>query len=113
MSQPANTPDLAITFGVGALAVIATIAKGAQWQDPHTGKVNIFMLITGIATALVLAALVRAGGVHFGVEPWAQVAASGVLCYVGPDSILKSAASMILSKFGVKTNGDAGNAGKP
>lgn len=107
-APPANSPDLVTSIGVGALSVIASIAKAKEWQDPKTGKINAAMLASGLAASLVLAAVIRAAGVHFGVEPWAQVAAAGVLCYVGPDPIIRAVASAItglaLKRLGVQPN---------
>lgn len=104
--------DLATSLGVGALAVVGGVAKGAQWRDPKTGSMSIAMMISGIATALVMATVVRAAGVHYGVEPWVQVAGSGVLCYVGPDPILRAIAGMALKRFGVSDNGGQDDAHK-
>lgn len=104
--------DLATSLGVGALAVVGGVAKGAQWRDPKTGAMSIAMMISGIATALVMATVVRAAGVHYGVEPWVQVAGSGVLCYVGPDPILRAIAGMALKRFGVNDNGGQNDADK-
>lgn len=113
MPLPSASPDAA-TVGVGILAVLGGIAKGVQWRDTKTGAISWPLLIGGIATALVMAAVVRATGVYFGIEPWIQVAGSGVLCYVGPDPILKAIANMAMKHFGIPTsNNGANDANKP
>jgi hypothetical protein len=111
MAGPQNT-DFMTTVGVGTLAIIGGVAKGSQWRDPKTGEMNFALLMSGIAASLVLAAAVRAIGVHFGIEPWAQVAAAGVLCYVGPDPIIRVLANMILSKAGFAKLDGPGNENK-
>ena len=104
---------MATTVGVGAISVIGAIAKSTQWRDAKTGKVVWPLLISGIATCLVMASVVRAGGVHYGVEPWVQVMLSGVLCYVGPDPILRAIAGIALKRFGVEGNDNADNGKTP
>ncbi len=100
-------PDNSVTtsLGVGVLAILGGLAKGAQWRDAVTGAISLPALISGIALSLVMATVIRAAGVHFGIEPWAQVAGSGVSCYVGPDPILRALANMALKRFGVNDNG--------
>lgn len=105
-----NSADLLTSFGVGALAIVAAIAKGDQWRNPKTGDMNAGLLISGIATALVMAAIVRAAGVHYGIESWVQVAGSGVLCYVGPDPIIRAIGGLALKRFGVQDDGKQDNA---
>lgn len=112
MNTGSNT-DLMTTAGVGALAIVASVSKAQQWRDPASGRVSFPLMISGMATALVLAAVVRAAGAHYGVEPWVQCAGSGVLCYVGPDPIIRAIAGMALKRFGVQENGNQGNATKP
>lgn len=104
--------NLATSGGIAALAVLGAVANGDKWRDPKSGTINPSLLVSGIATSLILATAVRAAGVHFGVEPWAQVAASGVLCYVGPDPILKALAGMALKRFGV-VDGTKQDSSKP
>lgn len=113
MALPNNNADLFTSMGVGALAVVGGLAKGAQWRDPKTGAMSFTLLISGIATALVMAAVVRATGVHYGIEPWVQVAGSGVFCYVGPDPILRAIANTALKRFGVNDNGGQSDVTKP
>lgn len=108
-----NSSDLFTSLGIGAISVIGALAKGEQWRDAKTGKASIGLLISGISAALIMATIVRAAGVHYGVEPWAQVAGSGVLCYVGPDPIIRAIAGMALKRFGVQENGSQSNADKP
>lgn len=102
---PENNVDVWTSYGIVALAVLGGIAKGGQWRDSSTGKMSFTLMFSGIALSLVMAAVVRAAGVHYGVEPWIQVAGSGVLCYVGPDPILKALAGFALKRFGVGTDG--------
>lgn len=111
MTPDANHSDLLTSVGVAILSVLGGIAKGAQWRDA-SGAINLGMLLSGIALSLVMATVIRAVGVHFGIEPWAQVAGAGVSCYVGPDPILRAIAGMALKRFGVSENGTNGN-GKP
>lgn len=113
MTVPADNADLFTSMGVGALAILGGLSKGAQWRDPSTGRMSMGLLISGIATALVMAAIVRAAGVHYGIEAWAQVAGSGVACYVGPDPIIRAIAGVALKRFGVSEDGNSSNAAKP
>jgi hypothetical protein len=71
-------------------------------------KVSFGLLTSGIALSLVMATVIRAVGVHFGIEPWAQVAGAGVSCYVGPDPILKAIAGIALKRFGVSEDAKNG-----
>lgn len=107
-----DTTTVYTTVGVGAISVIAAATKSAQWYDMKTGRVSVPLLISGVATCLIMAACVRAGGEHFHVEPWVQVMASGVLCYVGPEPILRGIAGQILKRIGMQENDDAGNGKK-
>jgi len=100
-SDPSGWPT---SVGVGLISIAGAISKTTQWRDAATGKVVWPLLMGGIATCLIMASVVRAAGTHWGVEPWAQVMASGVLCYVGPDPILKAVASLILKRFGVEVS---------
>ncbi len=111
MNIPGGSIDLLTSAGVGTVAVVGGFAKGAQWVDA-SGKTSISLMISGIALSLVMATVVRAAGVHYGIEPWVQVAGSGVLCYVGPDPILRAIAAMALKKFGVNDAGQV-DAKKP
>jgi len=105
--------SLATTAGVGAISVLGAIAKSAQWRDAQTGRVVWPLFFSGICTCLIMASVVRAGGVHFGVEPWVQVMLSGVFCYVGPDPILKMIAGLALKRIGLEDKPDGINAPKP
>lgn len=107
MADPQHTSDLLISGGVGVLSVFGYLAKGSQWQDPKTGRISTTLMISGISLCLIMATVVRAGGVHFGVEPWVQCAVSGVFCYLGPDPILRALGKLALNKIGVPN--DAGN----
>lgn len=89
-------------MGVGAISIVGAISKTTQWRNAETGAVVWSLLIGGIATCLIMASIVRAAGVHFGIEPWVQVMGSGVLCYVGPDVVIKAVAGMILKRFGIE-----------
>lgn len=114
MSVTPADSNIMTSLGVGLLAVLGGLAKGAQWRDATTGKISIAALVSGVALSLVMAAVIRAVGVHYGIEPWAQVAGSGVSCYVGPDPILRALANMALKRFGVNENGGSGsNVPKP
>lgn len=106
MTISADGNGLATSLGVGAVAVVGALTKATQWRDAKTGKLSMTLLISGVATCLIMATIVRAGGVHFGVEPWAQVMASGVLCYVGPDPVIRGVAGLILKRFGVPDGTD-------
>lgn len=94
--------DLLTTVGVGTISVVGAIAKTTQWRDAATGKIVWSLLLGGVATCLIMASVVRAMGEKFGIEPWFQVMASGVLCYIGPDPILKAVSGMILKRFGIE-----------
>lgn len=101
-----DNSDLYTDAGVGVLAVLGAIAKSTQWRDPETGKINPLLMLSGVAVCLIMAAIIRAAGVHYGVEPWVQVAGSGVACYVGPDAIISGIAQMAMARFGIGgTNG--------
>lgn len=113
MTIPIGSGELVTSFGVGAVAIVGGVAKSTQWRDSVTGKTSFPLLISGVALSLVMATVVRAAGVHYGIEPWVQVAGSGVLCYVGPDPILRAIAAMALKRFGVNENADPNNAKKP
>lgn len=102
-----GTPDdssLLTSFGVGTISVIGAVAKSTQWRDGKTGKFAYPLMLSGVATCLIMASIVRAAGVHWGVEPWAQVMFSGVFCYVGPDPVIRAVAGGFLKKFGVATD---------
>lgn len=106
MTIPVAGSELLTSLGVGAVAVVGGVAKGTGWLNAETGVTNWPLLVSGVALSLVMATVVRAAGVHYGVEPWVQVAGSGVLCYVGPDPILRAIAAMALKRFGVNDNAD-------
>ena len=102
---PISVPDpagLATTVGVGAISVVGAISKTTQWRDATTGKVIWTLLLGGIATCLILATVIRAVGIKLGVDPWYQVMATGVLCWLGPDPILRAVAGTILKRFGIE-----------
>lgn len=107
---PNNNVDLVTSMGVAGLALLGGIAKGQQWRDSKTGGFSLGLMLSGIATALIMATVVRAAGTHYGVEPWIQVAGSGVLCYVGPDPILRGLAGLAMKYFDLNTEDD--HAGK-
>lgn len=109
MTAAPDGSDLLTSFGVGAISVVGAVSKSTQWRDAATGKFAWALMFSGIATCLVMATIVRAAGVHYGVEPWAQVMFSGVFCYVGPDPIIRAVAGMALKKFGVQTDDTASN----
>ena len=113
MNIPGGSFDLLTSAGVGTIAVVGGIAKGVQWRDPVSGATSWPLFASGIALSLVMATVVRAAGVHYGIEPWVQVAGSGVLCYVGPDPILRAIAALALKRFGVNENGSQSDAKKP
>ena len=112
MNIPGGSIDLLTSAGVGTIAVVGGIAKGAQWRDPQSGATSWPLLASGIALSLVMATVVRAAGVHFGWEPWIQVAISGVSCYLGPDPILRALGSIAFKRFGV-TDGSKDDVKKP
>lgn len=112
MTDTTSSPDFLTSAGIGALAIIGAVAKGDQWRNSQTGAVSMGLLASGIATSLIMATIVRAAGVHYGIEPWVQVAGSGVLCYVGPDPIIKTIAGMALKRFGVQ-DGNKPDADRP
>lgn len=112
MTTPQQTPDYVTSVGMGVLAFAGAISKGRQWRDKDTGRVDFSMLFAGVATALVLTAIVRAIGVKYGVETTAQFALCGVFGYIGPDPIMSAISNLLLKKFGVAGTKDDGNAGK-
>jgi hypothetical protein len=105
-----QSPDVLSTVGLGALALAGSISKGRQWRDPVTGRISISIMATGIATAILLASIVRAAGVHYGVEIGAQIAIAGVAGYIGPDPIIAGISKLVLRRFGLadKKDGDNG-----
>ena len=113
MTTAPNSSDFLTTLGVGAISVVGAISKSTQWRDAKTGKFAWALMFSGVATCLIMASIVRAAGVHYGVEPWAQVMFSGVFCYVGPDPIIRAIAGMALKKFGVQTDDNASNRSAP
>lgn len=108
MTAIPDNSGLLTSFGVGLISVVGAISKSTQWRDAATGKMSWPLMFSGVATCLIMASIVRAAGVHFGVEPWAQVMLSGVFCYVGPDPIIRAVAGMALKKFGVQTDDKLG-----
>lgn len=108
---PGNT-DLITSVGVGTISVVGAISKSTQWRDTKTGKMSLTLVFSGIATCLIMASIVRAAGVQWGIEPWAQVMASGVLCYVGPDPVIRAVAGLALKRIGVQPNDNANDTAK-
>lgn len=92
--------------GMGVLAFMGAVSKGNQWRDPKTGKVSMSLLVTGVSTALLLTAIVRAIGVHYGMETWAQIAMAGVFGYIGPDPIISVISNLVLKKLGLGGQND-------
>lgn len=116
MTVPAGNSDLLTSLGVAAVSVVGAIANsggGSKWQDPKTGKFSPFLMIGGISTCLILATAIRGGGQHYGVEPWLQVATTGVLCYVGADPIIRGLAQFILKRIGANPDGSQSPSPKP
>lgn len=113
MTVASDGSGLFTSLGVGAISVVGAVSKSTQWLDPKTGRISIALMASGIATCLVAATIVRAAGVHYGVEPWAQVMFSGVFCYVGPDPIIRGVAKVALKRFGVEEDDNAANGKKP
>lgn len=113
MNIPGGAVDLVTSAGVGTLAVVGGVAKGAQWRDKITGRFSFGLMASGIATSLVMATVVRAAGAHYGWEPWVQVAISGVGCYIGADPILHGLANLFFKKYGMPTIGDSSDGKKP
>ncbi len=109
---PTDT-GLVTSLGVGGVAVLGGIAKGAQWRDAKTGKFSYPAMISGLALSLVMATVIRAAGEHYGWEPWVQCALSGLACYVGPDPILRALAGIALKRFGVKDDENKPDGTKP
>lgn len=101
-----DNSDLYTSAGIGVLAVLGALSKSTQWKDPATGKVSPTLVVSGVAVCLIMATIVRAAGVHYGVEPWLQVAGSGVACYVGPDAIIRGIATLALNRFGIQEKPD-------
>lgn len=111
-TEPAN-PDYVSTGIMGALAFAGAVSRGTQWRDPKTGEISLARLTTGVATALMLTAIVRAIGVHYGVEITAQFALAGVFGYIGPDPIISVISSALFKRFGGGDQKDDGHdAGK-
>lgn len=104
MTPAPDNSDLITSLGVGAISVVGAVSKSTQWRDAKTGDISWPLMFSGIATCLIMASIVRAAGVHWGIEPWAQVMASGVFCYIGPDPIIRAVAGMALKRFGVQTD---------
>lgn len=107
MTVAADNSSLWTSVGVGAISVVGALSKSTQWRDAKSGKFSLTLMISGVAACLIMASIVRAAGVHFGIEPWAQVMGSGVLCYIGPDPIIRAVAGMVLKRFGVQGDGNA------
>jgi hypothetical protein len=99
---PPDTSGMLTTGGVAAISVVGAISKTTQWRDGATGKVIWSLLIGGIATCLILASVIRAIGLKMGIDPWYQIMATGVLCWLGPDPILRAVAGTILKRFGIE-----------
>jgi hypothetical protein len=94
--------DVWTTVGLGVISVIGGLSKCAQWRDTKTGKFSIPAMIAGISACLILASCVKWLGDAKGVSEWGQMVISGVLCYVGPDPIIRGVAAMALKQIGVK-----------
>jgi hypothetical protein len=109
MSVQQNNPDYVTTIGMGVLAFVGAVSKGNQWRDGKTGKISLSLLFTGVSTALLLTAIVRAIGIHYGMEVWAQIALAGVFGYIGPDPIISVISSLVLKWLGL---GDQSNGGR-
>lgn len=109
-TQP-NGQDYVTTIAMGVLAFAGAISKGKQWRDSATGKVNVGVLVAGIATSLVLTAIVRAIGIHYGLEIWAQLALAGVFGYIGPDPIIGAISKFLFKRFGLEDKDDDRGAG--
>lgn len=107
-TEPSN-PDYVSTGIMGALAFAGAVSRGAQWRDPKSGVISPARLVTGVATALILTAIVRAIGVHYGVEITAQFALAGVFGYIGPDPIISVISNTLLKKFGTGDEKDDGH----
>lgn len=103
-----DQPGLLTSIGVGAISVIGAVSKSTQWVDAKTGKISKTLMMSGIATCLIMATIVRAVGSHYGIDDWYQVMFSGVFCYVGPDPIIRMIAGMALKRIGA--DGDGNNA---
>ena len=113
MTTAPDGSDIFTTLGVGAISVVGAITKSTQWRDVKTGKFAWALMFSGVATCLIMASIVRAAGVRYGVEPWAQVMFSGVFCYVGPDPIIRAVAGVALKKIGVQPNDNSSDRSPP
>ena len=109
MTAPNPTPggvNLWTAGGVAGISIVGAVTKCAQWIDAKTGKFSWILMASGIATCLIMASIVIALGEQYHVETWAQVMFGGVLCYVGPDPIIRGMASVALKRFGVGSDDD-------
>lgn len=98
--------EIVTTIGMGVLAFMGAVSKGSQWRDPVTGKISFGRLGAGLATTLVLTAIVRAIGIHYGLETWTQLALAGVFGYIGPDPIIGAISKLLLKRFGLGEKDD-------
>lgn len=101
------------TVSVAGISIVGAVTKCAQWVDAKDGKFSWGLMFSGVAACLILAAAVRALGEQYHAEPWAQVMFSGVLCYIGPDPIIRALASIALKRFGIGSDVDAVDGKKP
>lgn len=108
MSVQQNNPDYVTTLGMGVLAFVGAVSKGPQWIDPGTGKISLSKFFIGVSTALLLTAIVRAIGQHYGLEVWVQIAMAGVFGYIGPDPIISVISNMILKRIGLGVQANGG-----
>lgn len=106
MTPQPETSDYVTTGGMAVLAFVGAVSKGKQWRDAKSGKIDYGMLATGVATSLMLTAIVRAIGVHYGVEITAQFALAGVFGYIGPDPIISVISNQLLKRFGIGASKD-------
>lgn len=95
-----------ITAAVAAISVVGGLTKSTEWRDAKTGKFSPAAMVSGICTCLILASIVRWSGDTQGISPTAQVMIAGVLCYLGPDPIIRSVASIGLKRIGVQQDGN-------
>lgn len=93
--------DLWGTIWVGAISIVGALSKCTEWRDA-SGKFSWPAMVSGMAACLILAAIVRWAGSQYGISTSAQVMIAGVLCYVGPDPIIRALASVALKRIGVE-----------
>jgi hypothetical protein len=93
-------PDYISPMGMSLLATVGSIAKGRQWRNKDTGKIDWGIMSAGAGTSVMLAMIVRALGVHYNIEITAQFALAGIFGYIGPEPIMAVISKMLLKKFG-------------